>query len=547
MPDAGPKKDIGRPGEAGGSPGRGGIVSRIAALFGGRDDAERQRRRLLKEHARRVQRARPRLYDQRSEAVEAAVGALFHSFYRTLGPARILLRNAAASAVLRSITVERAMSARQKEMLRGLSDEALSGMAQSLGSRELVEAAQKQLKAFGGGFDKTTVERAKRAYRAVLVLVDLVCYDYWSILKRFDSRYPEADFAYVPRFLPLDADYVEGALKDFLEVLSPVEPEMDWAQALDILREFRGTELIGVEAWRGLLRAIGELKKSAALLSVIRVIDGDPTYAPGSRVAEGKLIEPYVSAVRTRVDGVVRRAVEDKRHQSLADLSREVFGDKELPRLDGYTVAASERLLKKSLPGFANAAALGYVKAYLIEVHKTQVKQTVDALLIRGKWRDAAISRGLSDAYRDTLAVLGEVVEFDRKLEDNQELGVKLKAALARVDRAKPQTLVAARQTVEFMDSQAKSYITRAAQGCLAMGQSLRALAEDAGRPEPQLLANWQELRGSKGGEDVRKDIVDLYRRLQAFMQILKLSVGRPATAAPTAADASQPAEDLSP
>jgi hypothetical protein len=541
MPDADSTKGRGGPG----------LFAKLAALIGGGDDPERRKKRLLREYASRLHRARPRLYNTRAGTADPAMGALFHSFYRVLGPARILLKNATVSAVLRSLVVEKALSDPQREILHDLSAEALTARAEALDGPAYVDEVRGKLKAFMGGFDRKTVDRAKRVYHAVLVLVDLANFDYWTVLRRFDARYPEADFTYTPRFLPLDADYVRDALKDFLEVIGPVEPDLDWTQALAILKEFRGMELVGAAAWSGLLRSVGDVKKSGSLLAIVRLMDADTEYAPRARPPEGKLVEPYVASVRSGVEATVRRAVDAKRQQGIESLGRRVFGDRELPRLANYTAVLGEKLAKKGLPGLGYIGALGYTKAYLIEIHKTRVKQTVDALLIRGTWRELTVSRSLSNCYQEPLAVLNELVEFDRKLGDNQDLGVKLKAAVTRADHARPQTLTQARQVLERIETLARGYVTRLAQQSVAFGQILRVLVEDSGSQNPKLVANWQELRGSGPGDDVKEQMVAIFQTLQALVQLLKLSAGRAAAPAGVeaaeTAPATEPAAELPP
>lgn len=524
-------------------------MTRLLGLLGVRDDPGRERRRLLRDYARRVARSRPRLYNHRAASAEPALGVLLHTYYRALGPARILLRNAKLSAVLKTVAAERSLNERQREILLGLGEDALVSKAKGTSAKDLVQAVRDQMTTLVKAFDKRAVERARRAYRAVIILVDLVNFDYWSVLRKFDARYPEADFTYSPRFLPLDAEHVNDALKDFLEVLAPVDPDLDWKEALAILKDYRGMELVSAEGWSSLMRVTTDLRHSGVLLAIVRLMDNDPTYVPRLRTPEGRVVETYVETVRRQTETVLRRVLETQRQQNVEALARQVFGDAELPRLTNYTSAQDEKLLRKGLPPFAYVATLGYVKAYLIELHKTRVKELVDALIIRGTWKESAVSRSLTDNYQEVLAVLPDLVEFDRRLGDNQELGVKLKGAVTRADRAKPQTLVPARQIVDVIDTHARGLVMRTAQGCVSLGQTLRALVEDSGQPSPQIIANWRELKGPTPREETRALLVDVFRRLQGLSHLLRITVNRPSEKAGTASDrpdSATPAEDPS-
>lgn len=538
-----PDRDPGRGGEK-----PGGLLGRVLGMLGGGDDPERQKRRLLKEYARRVTRSRPRLLNPRTGQAEPSLGALFHLYYRAVGPARILLRNAKLSAVLRTVAVERCLSERQRALLRALGEESLVSRSKTLASKELVESVRADLGEFVKAFDRKAVERARGAHRAVLQLVDLVSFDYWTTLRKFDSRYPETDFTYNPRFLSVDGEHVIDALKDFVEVLAPIDPELDWKEALAILKDYRGMELISQDGWKELMRSTAELRRSGILLAVVRLVDQDPAYAPATRAPEGKIVESYVEAVRKQTETVLKKVIDTQRQESVEALRRQVFGDAELPKLTNYNAVLSERLTRKGLPGLAHTMALAFTKAYLIELHKTRVKELVDTLAIRGTWKDPGISRSLSDTYGDVLSVLQGILDLDQGLGDNQDLGLKLKGALARADRAKPPTLTQGRQVVEHLDKQAAGLVTRTTQGCAGLGQIFRTLVEDSGQPNPAVLLNWKDLKSTVPKEDTRTSLVDVFRRLQALTQLLRLSMNRPAEALPQAAvAASEPASPPAP
>ena len=86
--------------------GGGGFFQRLISLFTGGDDPEREKKRMLKDIAKELKKQKYKFYKPKSKEVLPGLGKWFFSYYRLLGPARVLLENAESSGALKTILIE---------------------------------------------------------------------------------------------------------------------------------------------------------------------------------------------------------------------------------------------------------------------------------------------------------------------------------------------------------------------------------------------------------------------------------------------------------
>ena len=68
--------------------------------------------------------------------------------------------------------------------------------------------------------------------------------------------------------------------------------------------------------------------------------------------------------------------------------------------------------------------------------------------------------------------------------------------------------------------------ITVSAQNLIIMGRSLKAVLEDKGKKNHQLIINWKEIE-SASESDVKEEISRVYRKIYHFVQLMQFFVKR--------------------
>ncbi len=82
---------------------------------------------------------------------------------------------------------------------------------------------------------------------------------------------------------------------------------------------------------------------------------------------------------------------------------------------------------KKMLGGFTHVVPLNYLKAFLLDYFKKDIREVVDILLIRGKWSTNLTSQQLSEAFHNLMTAADELVKFAESLSEEGQRGISLR------------------------------------------------------------------------------------------------------------------------
>jgi hypothetical protein len=500
-----------------------GLFSQIFSFLLESSDPEHEKKRLLKETARTLKRMKPRRYNPKTDTAEPALARLFFEFYRTLGPAQKLLSHADSSKLLKTVLIEKYTTKEQSALKERLSEESLKQRAANTPPQQLGEEVREEIKAFFADFDNTRTQEINSSYRDLAALIDLVNFDYYFLLKKFDSRLQEGVFDINPRFEAINALYVEEELKEFLDLFAGLDPAADFDRLLEVLTEYRGVEMIPAAQWKRLLHLIRQLKKSEELLLIMRFISGKPAYRARPAAHKENILESFLANFKMQSELTVQKIGQEKTNKKIDELVAKVFGSPPQIRLSWYTEKANIVFSKKMLAGYIYILPLGYLKAFLLDFAKKDLRQLVDLLVITGKWKDHNQTQVLSEEFHQLLGISDEILDFDESLKEDGEYGRKIQAVIIKADKNQ-QALTQLRYLLKKINEQAQSMIVRSSQHFVVLGKLLKQLIEEPRPDSPVLIVNWRELE-NKAGKSAKQLVIPVYNQIYHFVRLLKTLV----------------------
>jgi hypothetical protein len=497
-----------------------GLFERIFGSLFTSDDPEKQKQKLLKQLAKDLKKARPRFYNPLQGLAEPALARFFYEFYKAFAPAQVLLRGARQSGVLKSVLVETTLSKVQAEIRDRLSEKSIEERARTADPAALMEQVKEDARLFIQSFDVSAINDIDASYNRLAVLLDLIDFDYYFFLRKFDSAFPEKDFTYKPRFETINCEYVSDELKDFLEILPAFDPEADWEQLLRILKEYRGVDVVAKEAMRKVTQLLRDTQRSGALLAVVRHSDKDPFYKPLMRVHRERIVEPFITKIKGQAELTAQKLVQSRKNEKLEQLTRAVFGTASVSRLANYSEKTNMSFAKKMLGGFVHVQTLNFLKAFLLDYFKKNIREIVDLLLIKGKWGDNQPSQTVSEAYHQLLKISEAVTRFDESLGEDGELGRKVKAVMSKADRDK-KAITNLRAVLQEVNDEAGTMLTEAVGHFVSIAKILKLVYDDCGKAHPELIINWRELK-SLTDKDIRALVASVYKQIYNFVQLIQ-------------------------
>ena len=491
----------------------------LSFVFSG-DDPEKEKRRLLREIGKQLKRQKYKFYKPKTGEALPGLAKFFHDLYTTVGPAQIMLDHAATSNVLKQIIIEESLTAEQIALKEAMSEDEIRILSEKVDHKALVQKLKDLMVSLYAAFDSEKVKQINLTYNLLTVFLHFIHYDYYFLLKKFDSGLPEKDFIYNPRFEQINGEYISDDLKDFLEVASLLDRNQPWQELLAILQVYREASVIDPGKWKKILRDVTEIRKGQVLELIIRYIDKDPYYKSKVNRPNDHIVEEYLSKIKTSTELSVQKIIKERRTGKIEKLCMNVFGTVAISRMKYYTEKNNIMFSKKMMAGYMHVAALNYLKAFLLDYFKKDIREVVDLLLIRGKWSTNLMSQQLSDAFHAVMQISEELVAFDDSLGDEGERGNALRSAIKRADRDQS-ALKVLRESLKKINDDALRMVQVSAQNLIAVAKTLKIVIEDYDNKPRELLLNWKEIEVSSDNQ-IRTRLADVYKRIYYFIQLLQ-------------------------
>lgn len=496
----------------------------MASLLG-IGDPEREKRRQLKNIAKSFSKDKYKFYRPRSGEILGSFGKFYYDIYRITHGVQSLIQPSETEGALKTIVIQSFLNDTQLELQDRLDEKTLRERARGKDTKELTEEIKQDLITFFGTFEGDLIKQINTLYNHLRAFVAFCNYDFYFTLRMFDSAISEGRFSYKPKFDPINAEYALDNVKDFIEVATALPREADWNKVFDIVMAYRGVDPANRDDWRKIAKAIHSVLDTDVLVRLVQHATGDPFWKPAVSRYDGRIVQRYLNDIKATTESVLQRISSERRNSKIEQLVMSVFSTTVVTRAKNYTEKANIVFNKKQVDGFLHIEGFNYLKAYLLDYFKKDVRETVqDVLIVRGKWATNIHSQQISDAYHAILSVSQEVVRFDDSLAEEGENGPRLRKAMGRVVDRDPSSGRILRELLNEINGKAFTMINEGAQNLIIIGKILKQLIEDMNKKDHELIINWKEL-DSLVEDDLKQRMSDLYRQIYYLVQLLQVYV----------------------
>jgi len=500
-----------------------GFFQKILSVFFQGLDPEREKRRLLRDIGKDLKKKKHKFYKPANHEAQPALARFFYEIYKVIGPAQVFLEHAQSSNVLKNLIIEFSIPDEISKYKEELEEDVIRQKAEAMDNKKLSGEVRENLVNFFAGFKGDLVKQIDETYNLLSGFLQFIHFDYYFFLKKFDSNLPERDFNYNPKFEAINAQYISDDLKDFLEVLPLIKKEGDWDNLLDILKGYKNTEILSRAAWKKVIRNLDSVRKEMVFEQMVRHIDSDPYYKAIYYPPNERIVEEYLNKIKTQTEMVFQKIQNERQNQKLDKLLKIVFGTTAISRMRFYTEKENLKFSKKMLGGFIYIKPLNYIKAFLLDYFKRDIKSLIDLLLIRGRWSTNLMSQQLSESFYSLMEVSDELLEFDESLSEEGSRGPRIRQYITRSEKDK-NAMVSLRKVLKEVNDEALSIIQVSAQNLITIGKSLKQVLDDYEKRPHELLTNWKEIE-QHADKDIHAGITDIYKRIYYFIQLLQYYV----------------------
>jgi hypothetical protein len=502
------------------------FLDSILSLFNGGDDLESGKKRLLKQMVKDLAKNKySKFYKAKEEEATPIFAKFFYEVYKIVSPAQVFMQNAAKSTQLKQVTIESFMDEKLKNLQNRISQESITERSASTSTKDLAKQLKNELITLIAGFDSPLIKNVEDCYNLIIAFHQFISFDYFFLLKKFDANLSERNFTYQPRFETIRAEYISDDIKDFLEVALVVDPDQDWKTAFAVMKNYKGDiDVVNLNQWNKLMVLLKDVKRSKIFELMARHISKDPFWDATPKLPNEHIVDDFLQKKKNETESTINKILNDKRSSQIDQLAKSVFGTSDIERMKYYTDKTNEIYLKKGLDSFTHVQGINYLKAFLLDYFKKDVRELCDLFLVRGQWASLVLSQQMSDAFHAIMEISEKILVFDETFSETGTNGSRLKAALVKADRDKGQAKYI-RIIMKTANDEAQEMINTTAQGLIMIGKNFKHILEDYQKNPKELIMNWKELE-STSEDPLPQRIAAVYKKMYYFVQLMQFFTG---------------------
>lgn len=441
-----------------------GFFDALFNLFG-KDTPERRMQRQIQARIKELSALKPPVLDRKTGWVhEDFVKHLHDIFQPMLGIlAQLKIEMVEKKGVsIRRALMERITSDNQRRILAMFEEEEVRKAAREVSKNDFYLTMENGLKTFVSLYQADQKAAADDEYNRLQALAKLGEYDFILFFKDFDPNYPaENPAGYKPRFMSKDGKYFVEDLKTIHRAVLSVAFDDTLLESIDVFYQAVGKETPDLKKLKTGFKKLEEMKNLGVFDRLIQLLSKDFNYLGmpvvyADSVLVG-LIDQIITERKEVVDAVFARVKDDQ----LAGLQERLFGGETSPPMRHYTAKSNATFASHEVTPFEFPAEMDLVKAFLILKWGKVMKEFVNNLIIRGKFKDPGAQKTLNDTYYQLNEMLSALQRFDEDVGDSGKLGSRIKVLLLSAKKDK-KAVSALSELIAEVNRLAKEIVTAA-------------------------------------------------------------------------------------
>lgn len=492
----------------------------FSSLFGGGGpDAERKRK--LKNIAKTFSKCKyHNFYKTGAAEATGTFGKLMYDIYKATSQAQVYFKSAQNPGIFKSQIINYSLSDKQLALMEHFDEQKIIEVSKKVPIEKIHSQLDDELQTFSNEFDGTRVAKTENLYKALSLFRDFVCFDYYVIIRKYDGSFQEFSFQNPPKLEKINAEYILDDLKDFISVSYAITDEnIIWNDLFEMFKKTQGKEFLSLSNWKKIIAKIKSIQSSHVFDMMVKLISQDPSATVNIVTKSESIVEPFIDKIQSEVYTTISQIEAQQKDTKTNNLCMQIFGS-EIPQSLLYYVPGYNSLLeKKNLDLLEYPEALNYLKVFILDFVKKDIREFYDVVVIRGQW-DATLSAPTSNAYQELLKISDLIIMFDEEFSEEGPSGLKIKTLLPKTAHDSGAESIINR-VVSDTNEQARNYLITSTQALITIGKTIKQLVEDYSQPKPALVMNWKELEKFIDAP-MKEFMVNIYKKIYLFVQLMQ-------------------------
>ena len=499
------------------------IIEKLLSLFVN-NSPEAKKRRLLKDIQKILKKQKYRFLNIKTEEALPQLAQFYYQIYKISAVPASILADQENSPALKYLFIDSQLSEKQKGLISRLHKDNVEKRIKENPAE--IKTVKAELDVLFKSINDEQKQNVHLLYRQYLVFLQFIKFDYYFLLRKFDSNFGEMDFKYKPSFTPINCEYITDDIIDTISTFPLVLKYPEWENLFSVLEIFRQQEIISRQAWQKIITAVSAVEKSQVLTYIVKLVNKDPFFKILSVEPDGEIFEEYFNKLRTSTELVIQKVIKETKNSRRDNLLKEIFGTTAISRMKYYTESNNTAFKTKLLGGYLHVEFMNYLKAFMLDVVKSDILKLVNFFIVKVEWKSNNLSKALSDSMDELVSLSEKIVEFDQSLAPDDEVGIKINTYMKRMT-AEPKYKVEVKKCLFDINNRAVVLGQDTYRNLVKIAQGLKDLIPDLeDTAKMTIIINPSAVKNDYGG-NLPNEIKKVYRKVYYFLQLTKLMIGK--------------------
>ena len=486
-----------------------------------RDDSpEAKKKKLLKDIEKILKKHKYKFLNVKTEEALPAIAKFYYQIYRVTGIPASIISGQENSPALKYLFIDSVLSEKQRILINRLQKDSIEKRLKDNSTE--VENIKKELGVLLKSIDEEQQGNINRLYRQYLIFLRLLKFDYYFLLRKFDSGFTEMDFKYKPAFQAISCDYIIDDIID-TESLFPLLLRYDsWDEVFEILKVFKGQDILSREDWNKLMKIIASIHQSEIFNYIIKLTTKNPFYSSSISEQGENICDDYFSRLKTAVEMIIQKVAIEKKNTRRDALLNQIFATTAVSRMKNYTEANNGVYKSKMLGGFLYIDIMNYLKAFMLDYVKKDLMRIVNFLVVKAEWKINTYSKEMSDTMEELIAISDRIMQFDQSLAADEDVGTKMNIYLKRMT-SDPKYKTEIKKLLHDINSKVVVISQDTYRNLTAIAQILVNILPELGDPPKMSMIINSEFVKNSYGNDIIGYIKAIYKQIYNFLSLIKI------------------------
>lgn len=489
-------------------------------LFGGKDPVRRRAFRVLKKE---LSSSRIDLFKLKQDLIQTPIAKLIFEIYKLTYPLKQFISiDKKIKKFPPSFEEHFVLNFHQNDALEiynKLNEDYVKKLIPKYGVQKTAEYLDRLLTEYFDYFGKETLIKINSVFSNFLYFARFTNFDFFPILREFDTKLEEANFIRKPSFSPAEGSFLKKDLLKFHRSLYTFEVDGKLDEAFEIFSKIKGFDPISKSNYNKLKNLISNLQKNGYIALIIRAIDKSLAPVPIEKPRTVDVFNTYLQKKKDEVQTVVNSIKRTLKEQSMHTMISQLFEGSAEGRVKNYTDSRNDQLANLGVPVFKYVLPINYVKAFITDKYKPYISKVVNELIISGIFINKGVLNDLSNSYYALNSHLHNIMAFENSLDSEGTTGKVITRLLQSIKREKSSKKILGK-TINNINLKARIIINEHVLNIKYMAQCLKNVLEDYKLSTPKIVSNIKKIHAGSNKQFI-EELVKAYKDIFLLLKLM--------------------------